>query len=104
MSRPLGWNEVQTAASPWTSFLRTLVSVATPATALPTTALAHRRGAYLFNAGTANVFLGDSAVGTSNEVTLFPSQGLFLPLSDAVTLYGRVASGTVSVVIWEYLT
>ena len=104
MSPQIGWNETLVASSPWTTFRRLLVSVTTSATLLPTTALPNRRGLYLFNAGTASVFLGDSAVGTTNEVTLFASQGFFLPVSDEVSLYGIVAAGTVNVVVWEYLT
>ena len=104
MGIPSGWNAVLAMASPWLSFTRTLVSVGTTATALPSVALVNRAGLWVFNSGTANIFLGDSAVGTSNEFILFPNQTQLLPFSDAVTIYGRVASGTVNCVVWEYLT
>ena len=102
MSAPAGWNAVLGLGSPWITFRRTAVTVTTTSTALPTTALDSRKGCYLYNAGTANVFLGPSDVGTSNEAILFPSQGWFLPVSDAVTIYGRVASGSLTLVVWEY--
>lgn len=99
----IGFNAVQLSLSPWTSFTRSLTSVSTTATPIPTNALTNRAGLWVFNAGTANVFLGDIAVGTSNEMILFPNQTLLIPITEGVVLYGRVASGTVNVVSWEYL-
>ena len=105
MAPQVGWNAgVLAGTGPWTSVLRTAVTVTSTATALPSTALANRKGIYVYNFGTVTIFLAfTSDVGTSNEVELFSKMGLFLPLSDAITLYGRVASGTPAVVLWEYV-
>lgn len=102
MTAPLGYNALLQSICPWVSFLRSLTSVTTSATAIPSTALSNRAGIWLFNSGTANVFLGDINVGTSNEMILFPNQTLLFPVSDQVILYGRVASGSVNVVTFEY--
>src|SRR3990167_4320554 len=100
-----GWNEGLLAGTGiWTSVLRTVVTVTSTATALPSTALANRKGVYVYNFGTVTISLAfTSDVGTSNEVELFSKMGLFLPLSDAIAPYGRVASGTPVCVLWEYV-
>lgn len=103
MSGPLDVNAALVfGGAPWSSLRVTNVTVGTSATAFPTTAFADRKGLYLFNTGTVNVFLGDADVDASVEPILFPSQGLFLPVSDAVVIYGRVASGSPVVIVWEY--
>ena len=70
--------------------------------AIPATALTNRAGLWIFNAGTVDVLLGDSAVGTSNELILFPNQMQLLPFSDEAILYGRTASSSAVVISWEY--
>ena len=105
MSEPAGWNSVLAMSSPWTSALRTKVLVTTSATPLPTTPLDNRKGLYVFNPGTVIVYLAPSSdVNTTNEDQLFPKQGKFLPASDAVTIYGIVATGSVTLTVWEYAT
>lgn len=104
MTVPNGWNAVMAMASPWLSFLRSATTVTTTATAIPSTALVNRAGLWVFNAGTVSIYLGDSAVGTSNEFILFPNQTQLLPFSDAITLYGRVAAGTAVCVSWQYVS
>ena len=99
-----GWNAGMLAGgAPWASVTKTAVTVTTSATAIPTTNLPNRKGIYVFNYGSITVNLAfTTGVGTSNEVELFSKQGLFLPLSDAITLYGITGSSSSVVAAWEY--
>lgn len=103
MSAPDGFNAALLLSAPWRSFRRTVVTVTTTATPLPTTPLENRKGLYLWHPGTTTVWLGPSDVGTSNEARLFGGQLIPIPVSDDVTLYGRVATGTQAVVVWEFI-
>ena len=104
MSQPLDVNAAIFAGStPWVTFRRTLVTVFTDATPLPTTALENRKGIWVFNVGTINCFLGLSAnLASSNEPTLYAAQDRIITATDQLTVYGRTASGTATVVVWEY--
>lgn len=102
MTAPIGWNAVIALGSPWTNLRITPVTVTTQATPLPTTALVNRKGLYLFHPGNTTVFLGDSNVGTLNDARLFGGQMIPFPVSADVVLYGRVASGSQVILIWEF--
>ena len=87
---------------PWKTFRRTLVTITTTATPIPTTPLTDRIGLWIFNVGTTDCFLGPSDVGSSNEPTLYAAQDRLIPMTDQVTLYGRTASGTATLIVWEF--
>ena len=76
------------------------VSVATTATALPASALAARRVLWIYNNGTATIFLGPAGVTTSNGFPLLPGQSVALEVG-ALVMYGRVATGTVEARLME---
>ena len=104
MSAPLGYNAgTLLGMVPWKTFRRTVVTITTVATAIPTIALANRKGCWVFNVGTTNCFLGlGSDLASSNEPTLAAAQDRIIPATDDLTVYGRTASGTATVVVWEY--
>lgn len=77
------------------------VSVGTSATALPATALTGRRLLIVRNVGTATVHLGASDVTTAAGWPLEPGWSLQVALGAEVTLFGRVASGSVEVRLLE---
>ena len=77
--------------------LASTTSVTTTATAIPATALSGRRSMVIHNNGTVTVFLGSSAVTTSNGLPLAAAEKQGLDLDDGVVLYGIVASGTADV-------
>ena len=70
------------------------VTVATTATALPTTALAGRKSILIQNAGSATMYLGGSTVTTSNGILLAAGLSLPFDIGEAVTIYAIVADGT----------
>lgn len=76
------------------------VSVATTATALPASALAARRVLWVYNNGSATIFLGPAGVTTSNGFPLLPGQSVALEVGTLV-MYGRVATGTVEARVME---
>lgn len=76
------------------------VSVATTATALPASALAARRVLWIYNNGTATIFLGPAGVTTSNGFPLLPGQSVSLAVGGLV-IYGIVATGTVETRVME---
>ncbi|HAM41980.1 MAG TPA: hypothetical protein DCP69_11810 [Candidatus Omnitrophica bacterium] len=94
-----------TTQIPWRSVTVTRVSVGTTGTtALPTTALSFRSGVYLWVPGGG----GSLRWGTSTDQTFDASTPLayagaltWLPISDAVTLVGQSASGTITVTVIE---
>lgn len=103
MTKPISWNAgVYAGTSPWRSLKITNITVGTTATALPTTNLVNRKGMWLFNTTSTKVFLGDITVDSSKELILFGSQQNIFPIDTGVTIYGRVPSGTVLVIVWEF--
>ena len=76
------------------------VSVATSATALPASALSGRRVLWIYNNGSATIFLGPAGVTTSNGFPLLPGQSVSLAVG-ALVVYGIVASGTVEARVME---
>lgn len=81
-----------------------VTGVTTAATAIPATPMANRKGIFLFNAEESGtyVYLGNSDV-TANESTTtggFKLDGggsMFFTLDGSCTLYGRAASGTITI-------
>lgn len=76
------------------------VSVAATATALPASALSGRRALFVYNNGSATIFLGASGVTTSAGFPLLPGQSVSLE-TGALAIYGIVASGTVEARVME---
>ncbi len=83
-----------------TTMLSTAVSVATAATLLPASALTGRRVLWIYNNGSATIFLGPAAVTTANGFPLLPGQSVALEVG-ALAVYGRVAAGTVEARVME---
>lgn len=75
-------------------------SVATSATALPASALAARRVLWIYNNGTATIFLGPAGVTTSNGFPLLPGQSISMEVG-ALVVYGIAASSTVEARVME---
>jgi len=81
-----------------------VTQVGTTAGAVPATAMTNRKGIFVFNAESSGtyVYLGNSDV-TANETAgtggfkLDGGSTMFLTLDGSCTLYGRAASGTVTV-------
>ena len=92
----------------FSSLDHSVVGITTTAAALPTANFANRKALFLYNAEAAGtkVYLGNSDV-TADETAGtggFPLDGgstMFLTLDGSATLYGRSASGTVTVHILE---
>lgn len=80
--------------------LSTAVSVGTSATALPASALSGRRVVFVYNNGSATIFLGSAAVTTAAGFPLLPGQSVSFAVG-TLALYGRVASGTVEARVME---
>lgn len=76
------------------------VSVATSATALPSSALSARRVLWIYNNGSATIFLGASGVTTAAGFPLLPGQSVAMEVG-ALVLYGIVATGTVEARVME---
>lgn len=87
---------------PWRELRRTVVEVGTTETALPTTPLRGRKGVWLWNQTDAQVAIGPTGIAATDEAIIVPRQNVAIPVSDDITIYGRVASGTATVVVWEY--
>lgn len=87
----------------WASLRITAVSVGTTATAIPTTALANRKGIWVFNpSGSGQTLLvGDSTITGTNNAEIFPGASVPFPMTDGMTLYGRAAAA-ITVVAWEF--
>ena len=84
----------------------TVVTVADTATAIPATALSGRKVVMVQNIGTVTVYLGNSAVTADEAATggyqLINEGDTWVgDFTDDVVVYGIVASGTSSVVVWE---
>jgi len=83
-----------------TTVLATAVSVTTTATALPASALSGRRALWVYNNGSATVYLGSAAVTTAAGFPLGAGQSVSLEIG-SLALYGRAASGTIEVRVLE---
>ena len=83
-----------------TTVLSGAVSVGTSATALPASALAARRVVWIYNNGSATIFLGPAGVTTSNGFPLLPGQSVSFGVG-ALVIYGIVASATVEARVME---
>lgn len=83
------------------AFLSTKVSVTTTATALPTTALTHRRGLLVYNNSSVSLYIGDSTVDTNGFIIPASSYSPPFDAGDQMTLYGVVATGTADVRVIE---
>lgn len=83
-----------------TTVLATAVSVGTSATALPASALSGRRVVWVYNNGSATIFLGPAGVTTNNGFPLLPGQSVSLAVG-ALVVYGIVAAGTVEARVME---
>ena len=81
--------------------LPTKVTIATTATAVPTTALVGRTTITVKNTGAATIYLGHAGVTTANGYPVASGAELALDLDEAVTLYGIVAADTVTLNILE---
>lgn len=77
------------------------ITVATTATKLPTTPLSKRKTMIIKNTGTADVYIGDFSVTTTDGFVLVQGDGLNLSISDAVDVYAVVATGTGTIKILE---
>ena len=73
------------------------VTVGTSATAIPSSNLSGRRVIIIVNISTSNIFIGNNVVTTSNGYQLYSQQSVSMDISDAVTVYGIVSSGTAEV-------
>jgi hypothetical protein len=80
--------------------LSAAVSVTTSATALPASALSGRRVLWIYNNGSATIYLGASGVTTAAGFPLLPGQSVSLAVG-ALAIYGRVATGTAEARIME---
>ena|SRR3990167_3939167 len=104
MSRGLDYNAgVLLGVASWATLRITAVSVTTAATALPTTALANRKGLWVFNpsASGQTLYVGGSDITGTNNAEIFPGASIPFPMTDELTLYGR-AGATITVIIWEF--
>lgn len=86
----------------------TVVVVGTTAEALPATALSGRKSMIIQNVSTTAVYLGNADVvanetDTGNGGMQLQSDGdsVSLDFSDDMVVYGIVATGTGTVVVWE---
>lgn len=70
------------------------VTIAATATAIPTTALPGRISIYIKNTGSNTIYLGNSAVATTDGYPLSAGQAVSFDIGPNVTIYGIVASGT----------
>jgi hypothetical protein len=77
------------------------VSVTTSATALPATALAGRRQIMIQNLHNKEIFIGDSAVSSSNGLRVAAGATLTLEVGEDVIMYGIVAAGTAACRVLE---
>lgn len=81
--------------------LQSEVTVATTATAIPSTALVGRTTIVIKNTGAATIYLGSSTVTTSNGFPLAANAVIELDLDEVVPIYGIVAASTETVRILE---
>lgn len=82
------------------TILTTAVSVATTATALPTTPLANRKTAQIQNLSNQTLYLGGSGVTTANGLQIPAGETESIDLG-TVVLYGIVATSTANVIVME---
>lgn len=103
MSSPQSLTALGAFGGPWTRYRRTVVALSTSETALPPIPMPNRMGFTIYNPSTTTVYCGPTGVvSTGNERTLRPQGTLAYPVTDAVSIFGIVASGTPSVVVEEY--
>jgi len=77
------------------AFLSTATSISTSAAPLPATALSNRKSVVIYNNGATTMFLGGSAVATSDGLPVPPGEfSQSFDCDDTMILYGRVDSGT----------
>lgn len=84
----------------------TVITVTTSATALPTTALSGRKTVLIQSAGSATVYVGNADV-TADEASTggyqlqYDGDSVVMDFTDDIVVYGIVATGTSTVVVWE---
>ena len=86
----------------------TTLIVGTTATTLPATPLTGRNAIGVHNTDTiATLFIGkstvtaDSVIGVTSGWEVGPNDSVHLDITDSVVLFGRIASGTIKVKVWE---
>lgn len=91
-----------------TSFLITTQDIGTTASALPSTALTDRNAISVLNTSAITLYVGptssvtaDNEVGTTSGWEIGPNEIWHVDVTDAITLYAIVASGTARVKILE---
>lgn len=106
MTAPQGLTALGAFGAPWRTFRRTVVALSATEAALPASPMANRVGLWVFNPSSTVAYLGPTGVANSGspitEFALRPQGERILPVTDQVTVYGIVASGTPSVVVWEW--
>lgn len=86
--------------------ITTVITVTTSATALPSTALSGRKTVLVQNVSSATVYIGNAAV-TADEASTggyqlqYDGDSVVMDFTDDIVVYGIVATGTSTVVVWE---
>ncbi len=92
-------NQLRVTASSQTSILVSTTSVGTSATAIPASALSDRKVITIQNTSSTDVYIGHSGVTTSTGILLPKNSdaSITIEVTDDVTVYGIVSSGTATV-------